>query len=391
MSEKPDHYTVLGVSRDAQPAEIKKAYKRLAMEHHPDRNQGNKASEEQFKLVVEAYEVLSDPEKRELYDRYGHEGPRQAGFEGFGGMGIEDILNFATQAFGGSFGGFGFGGGRRRPHDVPQGDDIQAQMAITFEETARGCDKPLELERLIACAKCGGSGAKEGTRRQTCGTCGGRGQVASHQGFLTIATTCPACRGQGSVLKDKCGECRGSGVERSRETVTVHVPAGIDDGQTLRVAGRGQAAVGGGQSGHLYVTFHVESDPRFDRHGDDLFTVVPITYAQAALGARVKVPTLDGEVEVEIDAGTQPGTIHVLRGRGMPNVHGRGKGDLAARFTISVPRRLSAEQKKLVEELGKHDPAVVPHEEVAGPQPKESEESDGIWGLFGRKKKKRRS
>lgn len=386
MSAKPDYYQVLGVSRDAQPPEIKKAYKRLAMEHHPDRNQGDKAAEEQFKLVVEAYEVLSDPEKRELYDRYGHEGPRQAGFEGFGGMGIEEILGFAAQAFG----GFPFGGGRRARE--PQGDDLQAQMTITFDESARGCDKALDLERLVACEKCGGSGARPGTSRSTCGTCRGRGQVATHQGFLTIATTCPACRGQGSVLKDKCGECRGSGVERKRETITVHVPAGIDDGQTLRVAGRGQAPVGGGQPGHLYVTFHVEADARFDRHGDDLFTVVPVSFAQAALGARVKVPTppcdSDGEVEVELPAGTQPGTIHVLRGRGMPNVHGRGRGDLAARFTISVPKKLTAEQKRLVEELAAHDPAVVPHEEI--PSPQTDEESDeGIWGLFGRKKKKK--
>jgi molecular chaperone DnaJ len=387
MAEKADYYQVLGVARDAQAAEIKKAYKRLAVEHHPDRNQGDKASEEHFKTIVEAYEVLSDPEKRELYDRYGHDGPRQAGFEGFGGMGIEDILGFAAQAFGGSFGGFGFGGGRRRGE--PQGDDLQAQMTISFDEAARGCDKPIALERLVACEKCGGSGAKSGTARTTCGTCRGRGQVATHQGFLTIATTCPACRGQGSVIKDKCDECRGSGVERRRETVTVHVPAGIDDGQTLRVPGRGQAAIGGGQSGHLYVTFHVEPDARFDRHGDDLFTIVPVSFAQAAMGARVKVPTLDGEVEVELAAGSQPGTIHVLRGRGMPNVHGRGRGDLAVRFTITVPRKLTAEQRHLVEELAKHDPNVIPHEEPAAPQ--EDNESDGIWGLFGRKKKKRRS
>lgn len=376
--EKRDYYEVLGVSRSAQPAEIKKAFKRLAMEHHPDRNPGDKAAEERFKEIAEAHEVLSDPERRALYDRYGHAGPRQAGFQGFGGMGVEDILSHFADMMGGF--GFGFGG---RGSRVERGDDLQVELTITFAEAARGCDKPLELQRLDRCNVCRGTGAKAGTSPVTCHTCGGRGQVATHQGFLTIATTCPTCRGRGSVVREKCDECRGSGVERVHEKITVHVPAGIDDGQTLRVPGKGQAGPPGGQPGHLYVTFHVEPDPRFERSGDDLYTKVPLTFAQAALGATVKVPTLDGEVNLEVKPGTQPGAVHILRGRGLPNVHGRGVGDLAVQLTVAVPKKVTAEQRQLIEALAQLDPAQ--------PAVHEEEEADegGFFASLRRKKKKR--
>ena len=382
-NEKRDYYEVLGVSRDAQPAEIKKAYKRLAMEYHPDQNPGNAVAEEKFKELVEAAKVLSDPEKRQLYDQYGHAGPRQAGFQGAGGM--EDILSHFAEMFGGM--GFGFGGGGGRGPRVEQGDDLQTQMSITFIEAARGCQKPLDLQRLIHCSACKGSGGKAGAAPTTCGTCRGRGQVASNQGFLTIATTCPTCRGRGTIVRDKCEECRGSGFERLQETVSVNVPAGIDDGQTLRVPGKGQAGANGGPAGHLYVTFHVEEDARFERSGDDLHTQVPLTFAQAALGARVKVPTLDGPIDLDVASGTQPGTVKVLRGRGLPNVHGRGVGDLAVRFTISVPRKLSAEQERLVNELAKLDPEVAPAEAVAAPSEPDDQQEGGFF--FRRKKKKR--
>ncbi len=378
QAEKRDYYEVLGLQRGCELGEIKKAYRRLAMEHHPDRNPGDKHAEERFKELAEAYGVLSDPEKRDLYDRYGHAGPRQAGFQGFSG--IEDILSQFADFFGGGFGGFG--GGRARGPRVEQGDDLQEQMTITLREAAKGCQKPLELTRLVHCHACGGSGGKPGAQATTCGTCGGRGQVAHSQGIFMIATTCPTCRGRGRVLKDKCTECKGGGVERKRETVVVNVPAGIDDGQTLRVPGKGAAGPNGGPPGHLYVTFHVEADEQFERDGDDLYTEVPLTFAQAALGARVQVPTLDEAVELDVPAGTQPGTIRVLRGRGMPNVHGRGVGDLAVRLTVAVPKKLTAEQRALVEQLGALlDPAD------AGARHDDEQESG--FTLFRRKKKKR--
>jgi molecular chaperone DnaJ len=375
--EKRDYYEVLGIERSASVAEIKKAFKRLAMEYHPDRNPGDKVAEERFKEIAEAHEVLTDSEKRALYDQYGHAGPRQAGFQGFGG--VEDILSHFADIFGSSFFGGGFGG---RRGGAQQGDDLQAEVTITFAEAARGCQKDLDVTRLTSCKECGGSGGKKGSQPTSCGTCRGRGQVAMNQGFLTIATTCPTCRGRGQVIKDKCDECRGSGVERVSETITLNVPAGIDEGQTLRVPGKGQAGPAGGPNGHLYVTFQVEPDPRFERSGDDLYTQVPLTFAQAVLGGRVKVPTLDGDVEVEVAAGTQPGAVQILRGKGMPNVHGRGVGDLAVRLTVAVPRKVSAEQRRLVEELQKHDP------EVAHPEPVETPEQEG--GFFFRRKKKKR-
>jgi molecular chaperone DnaJ len=375
--EKRDYYQVLGLQSGCDVAEIKKAYRRLAMEYHPDRNPGDHQAEERFKELAEAYQVLSDPEKRDLYDRYGHAGPRQAGFQGFSG--IEDILSQFADFFGGGFGGFG---GRRGPR-VESGEDVQESMTITLREAAKGCQKPLELQRLVHCALCGGSGAKAGTQPTPCGTCGGRGQVAHNQGIFMIATTCPTCRGRGRVVRDKCPECKGGGVERKKESVVVNVPAGIDEGQTLRVPGKGMAGPAGGPPGHLYVTFHVEADPQFERDGDDLYTDVPLTFAQAALGATVQVPTLDEPVEIDVAAGTQPGTIRVLRGRGIPNVHGRGQGDLAVRLTVSVPKKLTAEQKQLVEQLDRLFP----------PQPMAAATGDGQGeepGFFFRRKKKKR-
>jgi molecular chaperone DnaJ len=375
---KRDYYEILGLERGADAATIKKAYRRLAMDHHPDRNPGDHHAEERFKELAEAYQVLSDPERRQLYDTYGHDGPRQAGFQGFSG--VEDILSHFADFFGG-FGGFG-GGARRGPR-VEQGDDLQAQMSITFIEAAKGCSKPLEVMRHARCELCGGSGAKAGTQPTVCGTCGGRGQVAHNQGIFMIATTCPTCRGRGRTIRERCAECRGHGVVEKRETVTVSVPAGIDHGQTLRVSGRGQAGPSGGPAGDLYVTFRVEPDPRFERDGDDLLTEVRLSFAQAALGTTVNVPTLDEPVTVTVEPGTQPGTVKVLRGRGVPNVHGRGVGDLAVRMHVAVPKKMSAEQRRLVEELARLDPS--PSEDM--PPPREDEESSSFF--FRRKKKKR--
>ncbi|HEY2744044.1 MAG TPA: molecular chaperone DnaJ [Polyangia bacterium] len=378
--EKRDYYEVLGLRRSCDGAEIKKAYRKLAMECHPDHHPGDHTAEGRFKELAEAYQVLSDPQKRGLYDQYGHAGPRGAGFGG-GFSGIEDILSQFADFFGGGFGGFG-GGRQQRGPRVDPGDDLQEQMTITLREAAAGCQKPLDLTRLVHCEKCGGSGGKPGSQPSACGTCGGRGQVAHSQGIFMIATTCPTCRGRGRMVKDKCGECKGGGVERRHETVVVNVPAGIDDGQTLRVPGKGMAGPNGGPSGHLYVSFHVEQDETFERDGDDLYTEVPLTFAQAALGARVTVPTLEDPIALDVAPGTQPGTIKVLRGRGMPNVHGRGVGDLAVRLTVAVPKKLNAEQRALVEQLGEMlDPADV--------APRAVEEEDSRFGFFKRKKKRR--
>jgi len=377
--EKRDYYEVLGVGKSSDASEIKKAYRKLAMQCHPDHHPGDHTAEARFKELAEAYQVLSDPQKRELYDQYGHSGPRGAGFGG-GFSGIEDILSQFADFFGGGFGGFG--GGQRGPR-VEAGDDLQEQMTITLREAAKGCQKPLELTRLVHCAECGGSGGKPGSQPAPCNTCGGRGQVAHSQGIFMIATTCPTCRGRGRVVKDKCNECKGGGVERKKESVVVNVPAGIDDGQTLRVPGKGMAGPNGGPPGHLYVTFHVEPDEQFERDGDDLYTEVPLTFAMAALGARVHVPTLDEPIELEVPAGTQPGTIKVLRGRGMPNVHGRGVGDLAVRLTVAVPKKLTAEQRAVVEQLS----AMLDPPEVAAKRAADEEEQG--FGFFRRKKKKR--
>jgi molecular chaperone DnaJ len=378
--EKRDYYEVLGVARSSEASEIKKAYRKLAMQCHPDHHPGDHTAEARFKELAEAYQVLSDPQKRELYDQYGHSGPRGAGFGG-GFSGIEDILSQFADFFGGGFGGFG--GGRQRGPRVEAGDDLQEEMTITLREAAKGCQKPLELTRLVHCAACSGSGGKPGSQPAPCNTCGGRGQVAHSQGIFMIATTCPTCRGRGRVVKDKCHECKGGGVERKKESVVVNVPMGIDDGQTLRVPGKGMAGPNGGPPGHLYVTFHVEADEQFERDGDDLYTEVPLTFAQAALGARVQVPTLDEAIELDVAAGTQPGTIKVLRGRGMPNVHGRGVGDLAVRLTVSVPKKLNAEQRALVEQLG----AMLDPPEVTAKRADDEEEQG--FGFFRRKKKKR--
>jgi molecular chaperone DnaJ len=377
-SEKRDYYEVLSVTREADGTEIKKAYRRLAMEYHPDRNPGDKKAEERFKELAEAYEILSNDEKRQLYDQYGHAGPQRAGFQGFSG--VEDILSHFADFFGGAFGGGGRGGGR-----TAEGADLEAEVRVSLVEAARGVQKELTYDRLVACKVCQGSGAKAGSSPTTCGTCGGRGQVAHNQGIFMIATTCPSCRGRGQVIKEKCEDCRGAAVERARETVTVTVPPGIDEGQTLRLTGKGQAAVGG-RPGHLYVHVRVDPDPRFDRHGDDLVTEVSLSYAQAAMGAKVKVPLVDGDpTELTVKPGTQPGSVVVLRGKGMPNVHGRGRGDLGVRLQVRVPHKLTDAQRHLIEELAKLDPE--PAAEAGAEQG--PDEADERSGFFFRKRKKR--
>jgi molecular chaperone DnaJ len=357
--QKRDYYEVLGIERAADPGAIKSAYRRCAMQYHPDRNPGDREAEERFKEAAEAYEILADPEKRALYDRYGHAGPRQAGFEGFSGM--DDILSHFADIF-----GMGFGGGRARTREP------QIGLRLTFMEAVKGCVKEIEVERNHPCATCDGSGAKPGSRPSVCPTCGGRGQVMQSMGFVRIASGCPSCRGQGRVIRDKCDGCGGHGVVRKAEKMSLEVPAGVDDGDARRVsAGRGQPFV---------IQFAVEPDPRFERDGEDLLTEVPIRFAQAALGAKVAVPTIEGEELVDVPPGTQTGTVKTLRGRGVPRLQGRGRGDLHARFHVVVPTRLSDEQRQAVQQLDAAFAGAAP----GAPEPAEEER-----GLFGRRKKRK--
>lgn len=341
-----DLYEVLEVPRDATKAQIKKAYHRLAMKYHPDQNPNNKEAEEKFKEAANAYAVLSDPEKRNRYDQFGHEGLR--GGSGAGFSGVEDVFS----AFGDIFGDFFGGGGRRRQ---AQGADIRTELRISFAEAVWGVTKEVTVPRHEPCGTCSGSGSKPGTGRKACSTCGGRGQVVHSQGFFMIQTACPSCRGQGSMIVDPCSECRGQGSIERPSTFTVSVPAGIEDGQTLRLAGKGEVPPGGGQPGHLYVVLRVPQDKRFYREGENILTEVPISYVKAALGGEVEIPTLDdnceGKTTVEVKPGTQPGDDLIRRGEGIPRLGRTGRGDHVVRFRVEIPTRLSKRERELLREL----------------------------------------
>ena len=341
MSEKRDYYEVLGVSRDADVAELKRAYRKLALELHPDRNPDDREAEARFKEASEAYQVLSDAEKRGLYDRFGHEGPRGGGFGGgFSNMG--DIFSAFGDIFGDMFGGFGGGGARASA----RGADLETRVELSLAEVAKGATKSVKVRRRVACGDCSGTGAAPGTGRERCQQCGGRGQVMHQQGFLMIQTTCPICRGEGTIVRKPCPTCRGSGLTSVEETFQVTIPAGVEDGSTLRLSGRGEAAPGGGQPGNLYLGLHVTSDQRFERDGADLHTMVALSFPQAALGATIKAPSLDGDIEGTIPPGTQPGDTLTLRGKGLPRLQGRGTGDLVVHLKLVVPKSLSVEQEQ---------------------------------------------
>ena len=338
MSDKRDYYEVLGVERTVDGAELKRAYRKLAMEHHPDRNPGDAAAEARFKEASEAYQVLSDGEKRGLYDRFGHSGPSRAGGQGFGDVG--DIFSAFSDIFGDVFGRQG--GGRRGPS---RGADIETSIRITLLEAASGATKDVKVVRRVACVTCKGSGAKPGSSPEVCQQCGGRGQVMHSQGFLMISSTCPVCRGEGKIIRTPCETCDGAGVERHEDTLQITIPAGVEDGSTLRLVGRGEAAPRGGQAGHLYVILRVEEDDRFERDGADLHTEIEVSFPQLALGAKLAVPTLAGDAEIDVRAGTQPGETVTLRGQGMPHLEGRGNGDIVAHLKLVVPKSLSGDQE----------------------------------------------
>jgi molecular chaperone DnaJ len=369
---KRDYYEVLGVQRGASDQEIKSAYRKLALKHHPDRNPGNREAEEHFKEAAEAYSILADREKRSLYDRFGHAGVSGAG-AGAGGIDPTIFADF-SDIFAGIGDVFGFGdifGGRRRRSGPQRGSDLRYDLEITFMESANGAETTIQIPREETCETCTGSGAAAGTSPETCGQCRGSGQLRYQQGFLTVARPCPNCRGTGKTIAKPCSSCRGAGrIGRDRK-ITVKIPAGIATGQRLRLQGEGEHGTAGGPPGDLYVVVHVQDHHFFHREGDDLYCELPIAFPTLALGGSVKVPTLNGHEDLHIPAGTQSGGRFKLRGKGMPNVSGRGHGDLHVIAGVVVPKKLNKEQKHLLEELAKSLPAQPPNLErqEAGDRP----------------------
>jgi molecular chaperone DnaJ len=351
---KKDYYQVLGVPRDASTEDIKKAYRQLALKHHPDRNPGDRESEERFKEAAEAYSVLVDAEKRSVYDRYGHDGLRGEGFQGFSGFDssvfedFEDILgNFFGFSFGDLFGGRQRGRGGRRS----RGRDLALEVEIGLEEAAAGVEREIKLNRAETCPSCRGSKRKPGTHAASCPTCGGRGQVRYQQGFFTMARTCPHCQGAGEINATPCESCLGKGHVREKRTLKVRIPAGVADGSRLRLVGEGEAGDEGMPAGDLYVVTRVRKHSFFEREGNDLACEITITFTQAALGGRIEIPTLEGSEVLKVPAGVQPGEIMRLKGKGIQDVGGRRKGDLFIKVLVRTPENLSKEQKALLVKL----------------------------------------
>jgi molecular chaperone DnaJ len=350
---KRDYYEILGVARAATDADIKSAYRKLALQHHPDRNAGDKAAEEKFKEAAEAYAVLADPEKRAAYDRYGHAGVRAPA----GGV---DPTIFAD--FGDILGGlgdiFGFGDlfGARRPGGPRRGADLRYDLEISFEESAHGVETGIQIPRQEPCDRCHGSGAAPGTSPVACPQCHGRGQLRYQQGFLTVTRTCGQCAGVGRVITKPCPACRGAGHVVKKRKLTVKIPAGIASGQQLRLVGEGESGSAGGRAGDLYVVVHVQAHSVLKRDGDDLYCEVAVNFSTLALGGEISVPTLEGEEKVRVKEGTAADNLITLRAKGMPNVSGRGRGDLHVRLRVSVPRKLTRDQRQQLEELARSLP-----------------------------------
>lgn len=355
VANKRDYYEILGVAKDASEGDIKKAYRRLAMKYHPDKNAGDKEAEESFKEVSEAYEVLSDPKKRQTYDQFGHAGLEGAGagFGGFHHVDMEEALRTFSGVFGGSIFDTFFGDvfGRRAGRRGARGSDLRYDLTITFEEAAFGTKKKLTIPKTEGCSTCGGSGAKPGTDRITCPRCRGAGQVSAVQGFFSIQRTCDRCHGMGSIISQPCPECAGSGRVRTRTTIAVPIPAGIEEEATLRLSGQGEAGERGGPPGNLYIVIDVEPHPIFDRHGDDILCEVPIPFTTATLGGEIEVPTLDGKARVRIPPGTPSGKIFRLKAKGVVNRRGYGRGDQHVRIIVETPQKLNKHQRRMLEEF----------------------------------------
>ncbi|BAB05067.1 molecular chaperone DnaJ [Halalkalibacterium halodurans] len=357
---KRDYYEVLGVDRNASADEVKKAYRKLARKYHPDVNKAPDA-EDKFKEVKEAFDTLSDPQKKAHYDQFGHTDPNQ----GFGGGGAGDFGGF-SDIFDMFFGG---GGGRRNPNAPRQGADLQYTMTLEFKEAVFGKETTIEIPREETCHTCSGSGAKPGTKPESCPHCGGSGQLNIEQntpfGRVVNRRVCHHCEGTGKYIKHKCATCGGKGKVRKRKKINVKVPAGIDHGQQIRLSGQGEAGVNGGPAGDLYIVFNVKPHEFFERDGDDIYCEMPLTFVQVALGDEIEVPTLNGKVKLKIPAGTQTGTSFRLRGKGVPNVHGRGQGDQHVQVRVITPKQLSEKEKELLREFA----------QMSGGRPDEQDDS----------------
>jgi molecular chaperone DnaJ len=370
---KRDYYDILGVSREASEQDIKSAYRKLALQHHPDRNQGDDGAEDKFKEAAEAYSVLSDADKRVRYDRFGHAGVAGAAGPGFNPEAFSDFSDIL-----GDF--FGFGGGRRG--GPTRGADLRFDLEITFDESFAGTETTIQIPRDERCETCSGSGAAPGTSRVSCPQCKGTGQLRYQQGFLVVARTCGQCRGSGQIIRTPCTTCRGTGLVTRDRRVTVRIPAGIADGQRLRLHGEGEHGSAGGPTGDLYVVVHVKAHPLFHRDGDDLYIETPVPFHVMAMGGKFMVDGPAGEIDVHVPAGTSSGTLIPYRGRGMASVSGRGRGTLHVRVVVQVPKKLSKDQKKIVEQLAQ----TMTVDKIAATPVEESREKpffEKVKDLFG--------
>lgn len=367
--EKRDYYEVLGVPKTATAEELKKAYRKKAIQYHPDKNPGNKEAEEKFKEAAEAYDVLSNPDKRARYDQFGHNmgnmGGGASGFGGFGGgMSMEDIFSHFGDIFGGGFGGFG-GSGRSRQR-VNKGSDIRVKVRVTLKDIAHGVEKKIKIPRWVACDQCKGTGAKDGTAYTTCSHCNGTGTVNRVQqtflGNIQTTSTCPNCNGEGKIIKDKCSHCGGEGIEKKEEVVKIKIPAGVYEGMTLSMRGMGNAARHGGVAGDLLILIEEERDPELQRDENDLIYNLMLDFPTAVLGGKVEVPTVDGRARLTIAPGTQPGKVLRLKGKGLPSADSYGTGDLLVNVMVYVPQNLSSEEKKVIENM-KESPNITPTED----------------------------
>jgi molecular chaperone DnaJ len=349
MAAKRDFYEILGINKDASDDDIKKAYRKLAMKYHPDRNPDSKEAEDKFKEAKEAYEILSDGEKRRAYDAFGHAGvnPQMGG--GGRGPGFEGFGNFA-ETFGDIFGDI-FGGQRGGRSQVFRGSDLRYNLEITLEQAARGTETKIRIPTMDECDTCHGTGAKPGTQAKTCHTCGGQGQVRVTQGFFSIQQTCPTCHGTGKIIPEPCTTCRGTGKVKNHKTLSVKIPAGVDEGDRIRLAGEGEAGQNGGPAGDLFVVVHLKAHDVFQREGDNLICEMPISFTAAALGGELEIPTLDGKATIKIPAETQTGQLFRLRGKGIKGVRSNAPGDLLCQVVIETPVKLSDRQKELLREL----------------------------------------
>ena len=349
MTSKRDYYEILGLDRNATESDLKSAYRKLAIRYHPDKNPGDTHAEEKFKEAAEAYEVLRDPQKRRIYDQYGHRGLEGSGFSGFGGF--EDIFS----SFGDIFEDFfGFGGGRRQSGSrARRGSDLRYDLSISFMEAAFGTDREIRLEKMELCSECQGKGSEPGTNPEICNHCQGAGQVSRSQGFFTVRTTCPSCRGHGQVITHPCPTCRGNGQVMAKKHVSVKIPAGVDSGSRLRLTGEGETGTAGGPPGDLYVFIHVEAHEVFHRDNQDILCQVEVSFIQAALGDKITIPTLSGEKRFDLPKGTQPGDTFRIPGEGIPSLRTRRRGNLVVQVSVKTPTSLNKKQESLLREFAK--------------------------------------